>query len=352
MDTSLIVTITVVLGIPVLIVCGFLIREKIRAKNSASVQKNHIGVVEERFNETAHFIAEHDPWLNDRFQSLRNTWQSGDAGAFHKTFRSMVEDFGEKTVREHLRQLASAYLSEFPQYQRFLADLATLADKKNMVSIERTDDLKTPQPDSDPQYQRFLSSLVTFASKEDMVSLKKIDDLKTLLPDFDPNEVDDLLFFAEFTGEIQVCHRWKQLMDELHELFLRNDSGFDETKRTFWNKKLFETKKAWEERRYAYVREALTRLAPNMTGVAISPDLREKFTEVFTYFADFDPLYHDVLQQVEPVILNNPGILQNKLAEQFPRFSAEQFRYVMYYAHLRGDIRREKNGRSYAIFAQ
>lgn len=80
------------------------------------------------------------------------------------------------------------------------------------------------------------------------------------------------------------------------------------------------------------------------------PEIKQKFTELMTWFARQDPLYSEVMRISLPIIAENPGILQTKMYPHLPGMHVEQMRYVFYFAPLIGDIVRIKKGSSYQLF--
>ena len=75
----------------------------------------------------------------------------------------------------------------------------------------------------------------------------------------------------------------------------------------------------------------------------------EETTKEYEHFVLVDPLYQRVIEAVEPVILNNPGILQTELYTRFPQIPRSDISYVLYFAAKQERIIRKKKGRTYEI---
>jgi hypothetical protein len=100
-----------------------------------------------------------------------------------------------------------------------------------------------------------------------------------------------------------------------------------------------------------WARAALQKMAYEMVGPHISQQEKDNFKALMTRFAEKDPLYREVMGLLLLVIRQNPGILQSKIYEFAPQ-DQETIRYVLYFAHELGDIDRQKQGRSYKLFAR
>jgi hypothetical protein len=66
-------------------------------------------------------------------------------------------------------------------------------------------------------------------------------------------------------------------------------------------------------------------------------------------FAKEDPLYLAIIQKVKSLTDATPGILQTAVYDQVP-YAREEVQRALYFGHELGDIRREKKGRSFAIY--
>ncbi|WP_205884307.1 hypothetical protein [Pasteurella multocida] len=81
---------------------------------------------------------------------------------------------------------------------------------------------------------------------------------------------------------------------------------------------------------------------------------KEAFTREVADFAGTDPMYHDILnlvishisQSTEPVLQSQ---LTKVIKDGYGERGAELFRYVLYYADYRDELKRIKKGRSYQL---
>jgi tetratricopeptide (TPR) repeat protein len=94
-------------------------------------------------------------------------------------------------------------------------------------------------------------------------------------------------------------------------------------------------------------RTALQQAAYGM--LKASPVDKRRFTVAMCQFAKHDPLLHQVMAVVTPLVNNTPGITQTKLYPHLPGVDPETVRYVLYYAAELGYIVRHKKGNSYAL---
>lgn len=81
--------------------------------------------------------------------------------------------------------------------------------------------------------------------------------------------------------------------------------------------------------------------------------LEKELAEAQQEYSDFarqDPFYIATCEAVLPKIVEQPGILQTDLYKLFPDTSKERMRYVLYFATDHEKVKREKKGRSYALF--
>jgi hypothetical protein len=69
----------------------------------------------------------------------------------------------------------------------------------------------------------------------------------------------------------------------------------------------------------------------------------------YSQFARQDPLYGRTLETVKTVLNANPGILQSEIYAKIPDLTKDDLSYVLYFADVRGDLLREKKGRSYLL---
>lgn len=49
-------------------------------------------------------------------------------------------------------------------------------------------------------------------------------------------------------------------------------------------------------------------------------------------------------------LIANPGVIQSELYKQFPQYDKNEISNALYWWEKDGKIRREKNGRSYALY--
>jgi hypothetical protein len=122
---------------------------------------------------------------------------------------------------------------------------------------------------------------------------------------------------------------------------------------TDWPAQMREIKQAWHRGDYDFARTWLQKLAYTLGTIESGQApawVHEKFKLLVAEFTQDDPLYKSIIDRVVPAVIISPGVLQSDLMKALPDVSPEHFRYVLYYAEYRGDIRREKKGRSYALF--
>lgn len=107
---------------------------------------------------------------------------------------------------------------------------------------------------------------------------------------------------------------------------------------------------AWGQGDYALARSWLQKFAYDLERHKAPDEVHAGFKELMSKFAKEDPLFSSVMSAVMPVIKRQPGIVQSVLSKQLSQFDKDEFRYAMYYAEVMGKVRREKKGRSYALF--
>ena len=120
-----------------------------------------------------------------------------------------------------------------------------------------------------------------------------------------------------------------------------------------WYAQMEEIAQAWRRGDYDFARTWLQKLSYTLGTIESGQApawVHERFKSLVAEFTQDDPLYKNIMDRVTPAVTISPGVLQSDLMKTLPDVSPEHFRYVLYYAEYRGDIRREKKGRSYAIF--
>lgn len=84
---------------------------------------------------------------------------------------------------------------------------------------------------------------------------------------------------------------------------------------------------------------------PDQWDTAASP-----LQEEFRTFVQNDPAYQAVMPLIRQTIRDTPGILQTDIYKALPDVPRESVSYVLYFAADLGEVRREKKGRSYAVY--
>jgi len=106
----------------------------------------------------------------------------------------------------------------------------------------------------------------------------------------------------------------------------------------------------FERKEFDEARMFLQKIAYGMVDKSVPETEKRKFKAMMTYFADHDPLYHELIRKAYPIILSDEGILQSKIYPLLPDYNTETVRYVLYFAHELGDVIRVKKGRSYQLY--
>jgi hypothetical protein len=107
---------------------------------------------------------------------------------------------------------------------------------------------------------------------------------------------------------------------------------------------------AYERYNFDELRRFLQQIAYGMVCKGVTQEEKDEFTKIMTYFANRDPMYKEMIVKLIPIIAKQEGILQSKIYPYLPQYGTELIRYVLYFAHELGDIRREKKGRSYELY--
>jgi hypothetical protein len=102
----------------------------------------------------------------------------------------------------------------------------------------------------------------------------------------------------------------------------------------------------WETARMAYQKCAYGN-AGNVAGDAARA--REMLIQEQTRFAGNDPLHRDTMARIQAVVAAEPGIKQTELYKRIA-FTKETIASAPYFGELLGQVRREKQGRTYAVF--
>lgn len=104
----------------------------------------------------------------------------------------------------------------------------------------------------------------------------------------------------------------------------------------------------WKARDFDTARLMFQKCAYSVTANG-SDQEKALLKEEQTRFAKDDPLYQSIIRQVQALVAATPGLLQTALYDQIPH-DREEVQRALYFGHELGDIRREKKGRSYAIY--
>lgn len=121
------------------------------------------------------------------------------------------------------------------------------------------------------------------------------------------------------------------------------------TQNNAWTDYCMAIEDAWDRGDYDWARQQLQQIAYGMVGKSVTDEQRKDFTQLMTQFASEDPLYHQVMAKVLPMVRANPGMRQSDIYKGQPDPIKEQMRYVLYFAHELGHIHRTKKGNSYKL---
>lgn len=116
-----------------------------------------------------------------------------------------------------------------------------------------------------------------------------------------------------------------------------------------WLEHCMRIEQAWDRGDYDWARQQLQQIAYGMVGKSVTDEQRKDFTRLMTQFASEDPLYHQVMAKVLPMVRANPGMKQSDIYKGQPDPIKEQMRYVLYFANELGHIHRIKKGNSYKL---
>ena len=111
-----------------------------------------------------------------------------------------------------------------------------------------------------------------------------------------------------------------------------------------------EVVEAWRVEDYNQARFHLQKIAYGMVGKQVKQETKDAFTRLMTAFASEDPLYQKIMEQLLPIVRDNPGVIQSRIYPGESEEIKEHMRYVIYFADALGVIRRVKKGNSYQLF--
>lgn len=112
---------------------------------------------------------------------------------------------------------------------------------------------------------------------------------------------------------------------------------------------ILQAREAWGKRNYDFARQEYQKTAYAMTQVGGQEWAKEKLKEEQAQFAKDDPLYGKIMPLVQQQVSKTPGVLQTSIYGSIP-FQKEEIGYALYFGALLNDIRREKKGRTYALY--
>ncbi len=97
-------------------------------------------------------------------------------------------------------------------------------------------------------------------------------------------------------------------------------------------------------------RQVLQKVAYEITRPRYPEEQKLWFRKNMAQFVRLDPVYQKTVGRVREAIRRNPGMIQSEIYKERSEAEKEAARYVLYFAHELGDIRREKAGRSYKLY--
>lgn len=110
-----------------------------------------------------------------------------------------------------------------------------------------------------------------------------------------------------------------------------------------------EARKAWDQGNYDFARQEYQKTAYAMTQIEGQEWAKGKLKEEQAQFAKDDPLYNQLIPIIRARIAEKPGILQTSIYGDIP-YQKEDIGYALYFGALLNDVRREKKGRTYALY--
>jgi len=110
-----------------------------------------------------------------------------------------------------------------------------------------------------------------------------------------------------------------------------------------------QARQAWDAGNYDFARQEYQKTAYAMTQIEGQEWAKEKLKEEQVQFAKDDLLYNEIIPLVQAYVAEHPGVLQTSIYSVVP-FQKEDIGYALYFGALLNDIRREKKGRTYALY--
>jgi hypothetical protein len=110
-----------------------------------------------------------------------------------------------------------------------------------------------------------------------------------------------------------------------------------------------QARQAWDAGNYDFARQEYQKTAYAMTQIEGQEWAKEKLKEEQVQFAKDDPLYNEIIPLVQAHVAEHPGVLQTSIYSVVP-YQKEDIGYALYFGALLNDIRREKKGRTYALY--
>lgn len=101
----------------------------------------------------------------------------------------------------------------------------------------------------------------------------------------------------------------------------------------------------WEDSRMV-----LQKVTYEITRPTYPEEQKVWFRQFMAQFVKRDPVYQSTIGRVLDAISRQPGMVQSEIYKGRSEAEKEGARYVLYFAHELGDIRREKAGRSYKLY--
>jgi len=112
---------------------------------------------------------------------------------------------------------------------------------------------------------------------------------------------------------------------------------------------ILQAREAWSTGNYDFARQEYQKTGYAMTQIEGQEWVKDKLKEEQALFAKDDPLYRKIIPIIQKQVSTSPGVLQTSIYGAVP-FQKEEVSYALYFGALLNDIRREKKGRTYALF--